>query len=316
MSDFIEPLRSIRISRIFFMCFLLAAFVAVQPAAAVSLPMTSDDGPALAVFNGQLFISFLGRDRNHHINFSASADGINFGDTVPFGSNSSDVGPAIAAYNGKMYVAWSGRGNQHLNIASSTDGLHFTNQSILPGNMFSARHPALAAANGRLYLAWLGREANMPTYLTYTTDGLNFVPFVQVAANTAWPPSLTASDDGTTLWVGETIVMSQLDAPPILRLVAATWPFSVPAFQCHTSSTQAGMQMGLGSLPGELLMAWISSDNLMVDVNGGSCIAGGISLTGFGTSGVPPAIVGFNGHAYLAFTGTNNNQNINIIQVN
>jgi hypothetical protein len=85
---------------------------------------------------------------------------------------------------------------------------------------------------------------------------------------------------------------------------------------CHSSYTTTGdgQQAGVGYLPGEGLLAWIAHASVTLDVNGGSCVAGGSVFGPFGTSGVAPAVVGFNGHAYVAFTGTDSTQHINIVQ--
>ncbi len=307
----------------------LAALSALsQPASAVVLSYTSIDTPSLAVFNGRLFMAYAGTDGNHRLNYAVSSDGLTFSQ-VTDPNNRAGGGPAITVFNGTMYVVFPGINDHAINIASSTDGQHYSGQFVINGNWNTPWRPALGAGGGKLYIAWLGYDNAL--YIASSTDGLHFsisgsVPphkfFGEFATSyVAYPPTLAPPNSSSTPQMVFTYSQGQVNAPNSLYICMESATINgilhAPCGTCvNAIATRGGVQGGLGYLPGESLMGWIvnnpSSGSL--DVRGGNCVAGGsrYSLSGV-ASGVAPAVAGFNGHAYYAWTGTGA-QNINIIQ--
>jgi len=291
---------------------MLIAGALSHPASAISLSYQSVDTPSFAVFNGRLFMAYSGTDSSHHLNYAVSSDGLTY--TQVSDGNRSGTGPAIAAWNGQMYSVWTGTSDKRINIASSTDGQHFSGQHLL-STWTSPWRPSLAGASDGLYLSWI--ESSV-LYIARSTDGVNFsitqsYPVIPAspgygATYMIYPATLATNSAGTLGWVA-TQSRGVFNAPNYLYLVGTGFT------SCRSSPTGGGIQGGIGYLPGETLLAWRSGSTIYVDVNGGDCTAGGITYGSYGSTGVAPAVVGFNGHAYLAWTGTDSAQHINVVQV-
>jgi len=108
----------------------------------------------------------------------------------------------------------------------------------------------------------------------------------------------------------------------LIALRSITLASNVNIFTCRNIGASSSVQVGIGYLPGERLMPWTVDQAIAFDLNGGSCGGGTtypsttspLSGGSYGTTGVAPAMVGFNGHAYLAWTGTDGAKHVNIIQ--
>ena len=59
----------------------------------VDLPAKSLTTPALAVFNGRLYLAWTGNNKAHDVNVASSSNGVNFGNVVTLPESSID-GPA------------------------------------------------------------------------------------------------------------------------------------------------------------------------------------------------------------------------------
>jgi len=296
------------------------------PASAVVLSYQSIDSPSLAVFNGRLFMAYAGTDSNHRLNYAVSSDGLIF-TQITDGNNRAGGGPAIAPFNGKMYVTFPGINDHRINIASSTDGQHYSGQFTI--NATTAWRPAIGAGGGKLYLAWLDSSSNLQ--VVSSTDGVTFTSAGSVNTNpngshVAYPPTLGAKDVNSVPTLVYTVLQTVIDFPP--QLYVCQQPANIgfnsfaagPCGTCRNSVTGSGIQAGIGYLPGETLLPWRSGSgggSLSLDVNGGlgtNCPVGGSTFGPYGGTGVAPAVAGFNGHAYVAWTGNDGAQHINIVQ--
>ena len=89
-------------------------------------PETSDDAPALAADEQNLYIAWKGSG-NDNLNVAiVNIDPITgaptgFSNKVILG-DTSPVSPALAILEGNIYLAWKGDGNDNLNVMVSTDG--------------------------------------------------------------------------------------------------------------------------------------------------------------------------------------------------
>jgi hypothetical protein len=120
--------------------------------------------PAVAVFNGRLFMAWQGIDNDHLLWWASSSDGVNFDGPNNHGTQTqssmkSSFGPALAVFKGRLFMAWNfdspgftGPSGGSLSLASSSDGLQFEELST-PYSL--VLEPALAVFNDRLFMAFI-----------------------------------------------------------------------------------------------------------------------------------------------------------------
>ena len=316
-------LRSARMVQLITAALICAVSMAAQPACAVVLNDTAIGSPALAVFNGNLYLAWTGTDSNNTLNIARlDASGTSIVTQKTVGSNRSFTGPALAAYSGNLYLAWTGSvgSGENLNIAVSSDGLDFTGHKLVGSNT-SFTSPALAASSSALYIAWAGNDPNHTLNAAYSIDGLDFTGQVELSGvSTGSEPALAVYN--SYLYLG----YSSPGEPPPEALLASsiTPPLSFSATGIPIINGSSGAGPALGTVNGELFLGWNGLPNNL---------SGGLNVATFQNANTPqtiplitqetiaeqtgtnPALAGFNGHLYLAWTGTNNKHNINIVQV-
>lgn len=170
----------------------------------------SDWGPALASFNGRLYLAWTGTDSGHTLNVASSTDGVHFGSpALPFRGDgrNSDSAPALAAGGTpeKLFLAWTGTDTQHhINVAASTDGASFSFLFIGQGAFQGPALAAFAPADNRLLLAWAGTDPKHTlnqAALTTETGALTFL--AQSGASNLGPAAVVSSDDAYHIaWIG------------------------------------------------------------------------------------------------------------------
>jgi hypothetical protein len=143
--------------------------------------------PALAEFNGRLFIAWTGTDGAGLLNVMSSADGVRWDPTTKRTLHESSMaGPALAAHAGRLFMAWTGKdGNGTLSLMSSTDGSTFDIVARDLGQHSIDGSPSLASAHGStteeghvtqfLYIGWTERGTNKAKYGPLFQDG-TFAP--------------------------------------------------------------------------------------------------------------------------------------------
>jgi hypothetical protein len=137
----------------------------------VNLSDTSPNSPAIASFNGQLYIAFLS-EGSSNLNIRYSTDsGKTFGNKYTSTEASFDA-PVLCMHNGNLYIAWNGKDNDNLNVAQITMNggqiTGFSNKIILSDK--SLNSPAIVSFNGQLYLAWKD-DGNNNLNMMYSADG-------------------------------------------------------------------------------------------------------------------------------------------------
>src|SRR5262249_17079916 len=166
----------------------------------------TDVAPALAVFNGRIFLTWKGHGGAVGIWWS-SFDGTNWSPQQqhPQAGTSSD--PALAVFNGRLYLAWSGPLDPFSPASgiwwSSFDGTNWSPQQQHPQAGASSA-PALAVYTNQLYLAWKG-ELDAASIWWSSFDGTNWSPQQQhPEAGTSTGPALAAYDNNLYLaWKGQ-----------------------------------------------------------------------------------------------------------------
>jgi hypothetical protein len=103
-----------------------------------TLDETSDNGPAITVFNGSIFLAWTGT--NGKLNVISTTDGTHWINKTTL-DQTSKVGPALTTSSGSLLLMWTGT-DEKLNVMSSVDGVHWGNKTTL--NETSKDEPAIA----------------------------------------------------------------------------------------------------------------------------------------------------------------------------
>jgi hypothetical protein len=137
------------------------------------LAETSRGAPAIAHFQGRLYIAWCGTNPDENLNLMSSADGSKFDNKVTLGESSS-MGPALAVWADRLYMAWRGKDDAHsLNVISSADGKNFDQKMTFPyGTLFSPSlifgpGPTYGSANVQfsLWLLWTADDPQRHLYM-------------------------------------------------------------------------------------------------------------------------------------------------------
>ena len=124
----------------------------------------TDAGPALAVYNGKLYLAYKGNGSNDlwYNVFDGTSWMANDLEITQGGHSKTDAGPALAMYNGKLYLAYKGNGSNDLwyNVFDGTSWMANDLEITQGGHSKTDAGPALAVYNGKLYLAYKGNGSN------------------------------------------------------------------------------------------------------------------------------------------------------------
>jgi hypothetical protein len=280
----------------------------------VTLGSRTNENASVAVFNGKVFMTFIGTDSDNKLNIASSSDGLNFGgsilvrDTEPANSHFS---PAVTSFNGRLYVAWASRldlpSARTLQIISSPDGTNFSPRVHL--SFDSSTGPALGVANGKLYLAWTGNETSHPVKVATSTDGINFsAPVTINITNSSFPPALFGA--GNVMY----LAFSQPAGGPTF-ILSAPGDLSFGATVTAASSITGP---GLGGNPGVLDLASTNSGQQPVltryVITGSQTIALSSTKALSQRTVRSPAVTELDGSIVYVWTGTNSNRNINVLK--
>lgn len=121
-----------------------------------TLDQTSIDAPALASYQGQLYIAWTGTNSAHNLNVMSSPNGGATWGPKKILRDTSIAGPSLYA-GARLELAWAGRdASQRINHASSSDGITFGDKTTLSDT--SDFTPVLTGAFGFSELVWTGRD--------------------------------------------------------------------------------------------------------------------------------------------------------------
>jgi len=150
------------------------------PAHANSIPNQSTSAsPALAAFNGSIYIAWKANDSSNKIFYGSSTNGTTWASSYSSVSGqSTSAAPALAAFNDKLFLMWKANDSSNkIYFAYSTDGTTWAwpaNANSIPNQSTSAS-PAIAAFKGRLYISWKANSSNNKIYYGSSPDGLTWV---------------------------------------------------------------------------------------------------------------------------------------------
>ena len=110
--------------------------------------------PALAVFNGTLYMAWKGMELDDRI-FWSTFNGTSWAPQKLLAGVGTSSGPALAVFQGKLYMAWKGLGDDQRIWWSAFNGASWSAQQVIPG-VGTSTGPRLAVYNNLLYAAWKG----------------------------------------------------------------------------------------------------------------------------------------------------------------
>jgi len=303
----------------------LGIFQAAQAAGPLTtLSQTSVQGPALAIFNGRLYMAWTGTDNPNHLNVAYTTDGVNFTAPVVIPNNSSVnyAGPGLTAFNGKLYLSWTG-GSALVNYISSSDGVTWGNKVVTTWKTVRGTTLTVNSAGTVMYLGFSGLTSPYLIQVYNTSDGVNWGPYVtenyQGQGSTFSPAILGVPTGGVEVGFASLPTSGSFNPCPwnCIVLNGATLvpgPLS-PGVSAPGTTGTAGP--GLGYFNSVLQIAW----------NGGFSGAQGttphIFIASLTTYPMPyfntnqacignPALVTYGGHLYMAWTGSDSGQHLNI----
>jgi frataxin-like iron-binding protein CyaY len=169
--------------------------------------------PALASFNGSLYVAFEGVNVDSNALYVASSTGYNFPQATPYGNLQSSSAPAMAAFNGQLFIAFRGVNvNNALYVTSSPTGNNFPTATG-HGDILMGGAPALAEFNYQLCAAFKANDASNLLYVTCSSDGVTWptatgIPNVSLGSDPAMASfngklyiAYRANDSSRNVWI-------------------------------------------------------------------------------------------------------------------
>ncbi len=278
----------------------------------VILGDTSPVSPALASFNGRLYLAWKGNGNNNLNVMYSTDDGKTFGNKYTSPEKSPES-PVLCVHNGSLYIAWKGNSNNKLNVAQiamSGDKITGFSNKVILGDM-SPVSPALASFNGRLYLAWKGNGNNNLNVMYSTDDGKTFGNKYTSPEKSPESPVLCVHKGSLYIaWKGNS--NNNLNVAQIAMSGDKITGFSNKVILGDTSPVSPA----LASFNGRLYLAWKGNGNnnlnVMYSTDDGRTF--GNKYTSPEKSPESPVLCVHNGSLYIAWKGNSNN-NLNVAQV-
>jgi hypothetical protein len=137
----------------------------------------TSEGPAMALFNGKLFLAYKGKDSDDL--WFNTFDGASWLATdleiTQNGHSKTDARPALAVFNGKLFLAYKGSGSDSLwfNTFDGASWLASDLEITQNGHSKTDAGPALAVYNGKLFLAYKGSGSDDLWFNTF--DGVSWL---------------------------------------------------------------------------------------------------------------------------------------------
>jgi hypothetical protein len=157
----------------------------------VAQPVQSACGPALAAFDGKLWLAWTTNDTDGNVMLASSSDGVEWSEPVAVGGSSVN-GPGLGVFTPdgspeQLYVTWTSEVSQ-VYVAFTTDGQSFTPTGLTNNGQSELAHasPALGAFDGQLYLIF-APSTSAGLVLRWSSDGSNWPDadrYVQPPPNT------------------------------------------------------------------------------------------------------------------------------------
>lgn len=286
----------------------------------VVLSDTASAEPALINRNDQdLVLAWGGTDDPSSLNVIFSTDGMNWGNKFTLPSQKTP-GNAVALTfdpleqpNGRTFIAWTGT-DQQLNLLTTADPTLQNWGGPPPLGETSEHAPAILSANGRLVLAWTGTDDHLN--VKSTTDWGATWQYRQTLNETSPTEPALAAWNGflILMWMGGDGRINFLQSTDN----GQTWVNKVTLGE--TSSHHPAMAIGADYIP---YLCWISSTqsneiNVMHSETGdtnGFTVSPNYKRTFHETSINAPSLCYFKNKMFIAWTGTDDDQHLNVGRV-
>jgi len=306
----------------------------------VVLNFTTTGTPAVAVYNGNVYMAFTGT--NAQVYVAESTNGVNFGSAISNANAiASGVGPGLAAFNGALWLAWTG-GYNYINLKSSANGLNFYNKIVLNQKAFNG--PKLGVDGGDLWLQYAGLDSWHSITTSYSPDGSSFsTPVVSdisaidnsdgsLPNNSVAAPTYSNAPYGSNtsvLWSAATesgepnglcpyhfftmISFGQGSGPG--GDTSVTEPGEPPPNCAGFFGIVTNNGVGITSLGSTVWLAYIpaGSDVIQMNVYTNGSLSDSYSTGHLAIAN--PTLLTYNGHVYLYWVGTDSAHHINAIEV-
>jgi hypothetical protein len=152
----------------------------------------TSQGPALAVFNGRLFVAWKGVEGDQRLFWASSPDGVEFDGGHNRGDFNSSQGPALAVFNGRLFMAWRGAGLDSGLFLASSDGNNFGDKQQ---RFLTGQRPALtvfgSSGGPRLLMAWTSATSHNLQWASSPNGGDWDGPIGRPDNNSTQGPALT-----------------------------------------------------------------------------------------------------------------------------
>jgi len=169
--------------------------------------------PALASFNGSLYIGFQGVNAANDLYVASSPTGDNFPSATRYTNLQANSAPALANFNGQLYLAFQGlNAASDFYITSSPTGTNFPTATRYT-NIQMGGAPALAVFNNQLCAAFQAYDSGHTLHVTCSPDGVTWptawqVPNVQIGSDPAMAVfngilyiAFRADDPSNDVWI-------------------------------------------------------------------------------------------------------------------
>jgi hypothetical protein len=264
--------------------------------------------PALAFFNGSLYVAFEGVNASNDLYVTSSSNGYNFPAATRYTNLQASSAPALAAYNNQVFMAFRGLSvNNDFYITSSSTGTNFPTATGYT-NIEMGGAPALAVFNNQLYAAFQANDSGHTLHITASSDGVTWP--------TAWqiPNVQIGSDPAMAVFNGMLYVAFRANDPS-----NDVWIASSPDGVNFSSQMLVGQTMGGSSSPalavsnGVLYYIYTADDQghemLVSASTDGSTWQGPAAYLGVQTGATGPAAAAFANEVSVGFQ-SNDSRNV------
>ena len=131
----------------------------------IELQSQTSSGPALTVFNNQLYCVHQGVGDNQSLWVTSSVDGSNWSNDTELPDHKTSSSPALVVFNNKLYCVHQGVGDNHSLWVTYFDGSKWSRDKELQSQTSSG--PALTVFNNKLYCVHQGVGDNHSLWVTY-----------------------------------------------------------------------------------------------------------------------------------------------------
>jgi predicted alpha-1,6-mannanase (GH76 family) len=256
--------------------------------------------PALASFNGSLYLAFQGVGVNNDLYVTLSSTGYNFPSATRYTNLVSSSAPALAVFNNQLFMAFRGLNvDNDFYVTSASDGSSFPTATRYT-NIQMGGTPALAVFNNQLCAAFQANDTGHTLHVTCSSDGVTWPTAPQV------PNVLIGSDPAMAVFNGKLYVAFRANDPS-----NDCWIASSSDGVNFSSQMLSGQSMGGNSAPALAVVNGVlyyiygaddtSNEMLVTASTDGSTWQGPAAYLGVQMGAKGPGATAFGSGVYVGF---------------